>query len=202
MPIIALPAATRIARKVEWSLDRPAQVNRSAWTGKPQVIANPWHGIWRAQVDLVPIIGETAMLAWRAFLAQLKGQINSFRLPATEGLQAGLPAAINHNGAAAGATTMLIKTAAGGVPIPTLLPGHMMTSGDQLLQVVASAPDVGTGTTLVTFEPPLRAAIASLAAVEIQNPTALVALTDSKVGWSVEPGKIYGVGSLQVEERW
>jgi hypothetical protein len=78
---IAFPAGAKI-RRVSWSLDRPAQVNRSAYTGARRVVANPWHGKWSARVELSTIVGEGNVRPWRAFLAKLKGQINTFGLTA------------------------------------------------------------------------------------------------------------------------
>lgn len=86
MAIIALPPSVRI-RHIEWSLDRPAQINRSPYSGARKVVANPWHGRWTARVELAPIIGEANVRAWRGFLASLKGQINTFLVPAIEGPQ-------------------------------------------------------------------------------------------------------------------
>lgn len=88
MALIAFPAGARI-RRIAWSLDRPSQVNRSRWTGTEQVVSTAWHSRWRAEVELAPIVGEANVLAWRAFLAQLKGRVNRFRLPAVEGAQHG-----------------------------------------------------------------------------------------------------------------
>jgi hypothetical protein len=203
MAVIPLPTASRFAKHIEWTLDRPAQVNRSAWTGHVQVLATPWQGRWSAKVDLVPIIGEANVRLWRSFLARLKGQVNTFRLPATEGLQSAIAHATVAATAAAGATSLALANAdAAGVAI-ALLDGHMVTVNDQLLQLVGDGVfNGGTGQTTITFEPPLRAAATAATAVETRAPTCLVALTGTSVGWSADPGKIYTIGSLTVEERF
>lgn len=198
MTIIATPAAVRIA-EIDWTLDRPAQVNRSQWSGKDQVIADPWHGRWSAEAVLAPIIGEPNILAWRAFLAKLKGRINTFRLIAVEKAQN------------AYTPTVQTTTAAGAVALPltgfpaavatVMLAGQMLTVNDQLCILTADLVTNSSGQGTATFEPPLRAQAASTTAVEVRLPTCLVALAASTAGWSVGRGQIYGI-KLSVEERF
>lgn len=194
MAVIALPRTIRFATSVAWQLDRPAQVNVSGYTGRRQIVANPWHGKWSAKVELAPIVGENNMLQWRAFLAALKGQINTFHLPASEGPQ--------HNGTfhttggavSAGATAMTLNGS------PTMTAGMMVTfvypSGNKQLAVLTSV----SGTS-VTFEPPLREALPSGWGVETKDPYAHVALTSSTAGWTAGKGKVYGI-MLDVEEAY
>lgn len=330
MGLIAMPGSVRI-RHIEWSLDRPAQVNRSPYTGARKVVANPWHGMWRARVDLAPIVGEGNVRAWRAFLGKLKGQINSFYLPATEGPQHLLGSQTASAGAAQGATSITLANSStygpelltngtfdtntsgwtdSGTSSSWISPGQMrvtmtgasgatfasgaisVSAGDQFrvkgtlnashtnfgrirliggsnlfvlplssypsgnidAVVTATASWVGynfevspatsaaygsvgdyvdadncslkkiTGSTAPTltagmlatvmlpsgnaqlvqitavagntinFEPPLREAISSGAVVETASPFAQVALADSLIGWSVDPGTQYGIG--------
>lgn len=189
MAIVAIPDALHV-RGYGWELDRPAQINRSAYTGKRQVAANPWHGKWTAKVEFAPCVGEQSIRALRAFAASLRGAVNSFRLPATEGQQRGLQASVAASAAAQGATALSVTGT-------YLRPGHLVTVNDQLLVVVTSTP-ASTGCT-ITFEPNLRAAVASGASLNVSNPTCLVALSASSIGWSVELGPVYGL-SLDVEE--
>lgn len=201
MAIIALPSTTRFAKRVTWTLDRPAQVNRSAYSGKRQVVATPWQARWTAVVEMVPIIGEANVRTWRSFLARLKGPVNTFRLPATEGAQTAIAQATVATTAAAGSTSLVLANSTSPGAAIALLDGHMVTVNDQLLQLTADgAFNAGTGQTTISFEGPLRAAANAGTAVETRNPTALVALADSKSGWAVDPGKIYGLSQLVVEE--
>lgn len=85
MTILTLPDSR--FRSVEPFLDRPAQVNRSAYTGARQVVGLPGGARWRFAAEHVPIIGEAAFRPWRAALAKLKGVENTFRMPAGEGAQ-------------------------------------------------------------------------------------------------------------------
>jgi hypothetical protein len=195
MAIITAPAL-RIA-SIAWRFDRPAQVNRSAYTGRRKVMANPWHARWSAELELAPIVGEANILAFRAFLAQLKGQVNSFRLKATEGAQlTGAGGVGATTGAAVGATSLAVA----GFPTgKNLLAGQMMTVNDQLLLLTQDGTVTGTNDRTFTFESPLRAAVAGSALVEVMNPTALVCLTSSVSGWDVSAGTVYGA-KLSVEE--
>jgi hypothetical protein len=147
MAIITMPASVRIQR-IDWRLDRPAQVNRSAYTGARQVVGQPGQARWSASVALSPIIGETNVLAWRAFLAKLKGQINTFRLIAVEGSQTGSTPL--SGGASAGAVTL---TSYGWLPASSgtvlLAAGRMLTISDQLVVLTADA-SVSTAPTAVT----------------------------------------------------
>lgn len=199
MAIVTFPPSARIA-SISWTLDRPAQVNRSRWTGQDQVAADPWHGRWSAQLELAPIVGEGRVLEWRAFIASLRGRVNSFRLPATEGGQAGGGFAPFVFGDGQPASRTALQTAGWPTWNGTFpKPGQMMTVRDQL--VVMTAVEGGNDIRLISFEAQLRQHAVHLMPVEFARPTALVALTGSTAGWSVGRGTLYGV-SLTVEERF
>lgn len=199
MAVISLPASVRIAN-INWALDRPAQLNRSQWTGKEQVIADPWHGRWTAEAELAPVVGEANVLAWRAFLAALKGRVNTFRLPAVEKDQAANDSVSVSILAAAGATT--INSGGWGVSTANvMLAGQMFTLNDQLCVLTANASSNASGFADLTFQPPLRAGATVNTPIIVRKPTALVALASSTAGWSVDRGQVYGI-KLNVEERF
>lgn len=194
MANLTLPAGAKI-RRIQWTLDRPAQVNRSAYTGARRVVANPWHGKWSARVELSTIVGEANVRPWRAFLAKLKGQINTFSLPATEAPQHAAANPTLASAAAQGATSVTLASS------PPLTAGMFATfvypSGNhQLVQLTA---DIAAG--VISFEPPLREAYSAGWAIGTQVPWAMVALADSVVGWSVDAGQQYGI-SFDVEEAF
>lgn len=192
MAIVVFPPELRI-RSIQWTLERPAQVNRSAYTGSRKVATDPWHALWRARAELVPIVGDAAKArSLRAFVASLRGAVNTVRLPATEGGQKGLTAATVQTTAAQGASAMTVAGC-------YLLPGHMITVNDQLLQVVTSAPSGSN--CAITFEGSLRAAANAGTVIETGNPTCLVALTGSAAGWAVDPGQLYS-SSFEFEEAF
>ena len=190
MALVTFPASARIAR-ADWRLDTPSQVNRSAWTGRRQVFGSPGHARWSASIALAPLVGQNSILAWRSFLVQLRGQINTFRLKAVEARQntnSGITAAA---AASAGARSMTVSTLA-----QPLFEGQFITANDQLLLITGVS---GVGGTTLAFEPALRADLGLGTAVEVANPTAHVALVDSGFGWSVDRGQVYTVG-FDVEE--
>lgn len=193
MAVIALPASFPL-RSVEWSLDRPAQVHRSSYTARRTVISDPWHGIWRAKVDLAMVQGEANFRAIRAFFAKLKGQINTFELPATEASQGVTNTTVASGGAAAAVTLVMAasRTVSAGMFATITLP----SGNKQMVMITADS----TGTTL-TFEPPLRESAAVGATVALATPTCLVALSESSFGWNVGSWRRYGL-SFSVEEAF
>lgn len=60
--------------------DYPAQVNRSAWTGKSKVVGLPGAEKWMARFAFYGLESELDERPWRAFFAKLKGVENWFRL--------------------------------------------------------------------------------------------------------------------------
>lgn len=195
MAVITVPASLRIA-SIAWDLEREAQVNRSQWSGSEQVIANPFLSRWYAKVELTPILGEANVLAVRAFLGQLKGRLNSFRLIAVENAQTPAGSPTVNSSASAGATSLAVT----GFPSGTFNAGRFITVNNQLLMVTTDTSLSGGAGTL-PLHAPLRQAATAGTAIEARYPYALMALADSITGWSVGKGQLYGV-SLSCEERY
>lgn len=193
MSIITLPATMRL-KSIQWTLDRPAQVNRQPYTGSRRVVTNPWHGKWSAQCQFAPVIGEANFRQWQAFFALLKGQVNTFLLPATETAQ-GVADTTVTSGAAQGGTTLVMaaaRTVTAGMKAALTLP-----SGNRQLVMITVA---SSGTTL-TFEPPLREGMAVGAAVALANPVCHVALADSAFSYTADAGQLYNI-SFSAEEAF
>lgn len=176
-------------RSIEWELDRPSQINVSAYTARRSVLQNPWHGKWRAKVELAMVQGESEFRLLRSFFARCEGQVNAFRLYATVEAQNSNVGVTVASAAAAGATSLSINGAA-----TPLTDGQYFTVNGQLCVCIADQ----SGSTL-TFEPPLRAAAAAGTTVVTSRPYALVSMASSSVGWSVGGARRYGVG-FSVEE--
>ena len=193
MAIITAPAFG--LKQVDWTLDRPAQVNRSAYTGTRTVVANPWHGMWHAKVVLRTEQGEAAIRTLRGFFASLKGQINTFKLSAVEGPQTGAGATTASTAATQGANSIILASS------PAMTAGMLATvtlpSGN--LQMVMLTAAIAGST--ITFEPPLREAIGIGAVVDTDNPTCLVALASSAFGWGVSNWRRYDI-AFDVEEAF
>lgn len=198
MTIIAVPASLRFS-DIDWDLARPAQVNRPAYRPtKPQIVANPWYGQWTASGVHVSVVGEANFLASRGFFLSLRGQVNTFRLRATETAQTS-STAVTVNGAHSAAVTSL-STAGWPASTTVLKVGHLFTVNDQLCGLTQDAVSSAGGVATLVFEPPLRAATAGGTAVEVRYPTCLVALTTPSIRWSVGKGQVYSA-SIDVEER-
>jgi hypothetical protein len=174
-------------KSVSWSLDQPAQVNSSQWTGKRTVMANPWHGKWTARVELSTKQGDAAFRAARAFFTQLKGQICTFHLPAVEEPQNSNTGVTVNTTAAQGATALALTGLT-----TALVAGNMITVNGQLLSITSVGSLVSTVQT-VNFMPALRAQATATTAVQTAKPYALVALSDSSFTWDIGSWRRYGL---------
>lgn len=191
MAVKTLPSGFKF-RAIEWRLQQPAQVNRSGYTGARQVVGLPGGARWSASVEFAPFQNDAAVRAWRGFLAGLEGQVHTFYMPAV--------LADQHAGAnptatvASGASSATLSSSIG------LQAGQYLTftlSSGKRQMVVLTADMVGA---LATFRPPLREA--ATGTVETLRPYAQVALTEDTVAWSPQPGGIYALGGIEVEEAY
>lgn len=198
MAIITVPDALAI-RRVEWSFDRPAQVNRSKWTMRRQVVQQPGKALWSATAELAVRVGTDEWLEAEAFLIDLEGQINSFRLEAAAAAQTELPLAPMVDGAGQFGRSLRLR---GGIPGAGLKRGHKMTVNEQMVSISAPFAFGADGRATVTFKPSLRLSPQDGAAVEMRRPTVLVALVGSAIGWSEDLGGIFQGKPIQVEEAF
>lgn len=198
MAIIAVPDALAI-RRVEWTFDRPAQVNRSKWTRRRQVVQQPGPAMWSATAELAVRIGTDEWREAEAFLVDLEGQINTFRLEAAAAPQTDLPLTPMVDGAGQYGRSLRLR---GGIPGAGLKRGHKMTVNEQLVSISAGFTFDGNGRAVVTFKPSLRLSPQDGAAVEMVRPTVLVALADSAVGWSEDLGGRFQAKPIVVEEAF
>jgi hypothetical protein len=196
MAIITLPAAAKI-RRIEWTLDRPAQVNRSDWTKRQQVVQQPGPSLWSAVVDLVTKVSEDAALEVEAFLVDLEGPINTFRLEAVENAQAPVGFAPVVNGGGQSGRTLNFRAGTAGQEFKR---GHKFTVNEQMLMLMAPLTVGGGGTGTFSFKPSLRVSPADGTAIECRRPTVMMRLAGSQIGWSVDPGQVYQMKQLVLEE--
>jgi hypothetical protein len=180
-------------KSVSWSFDQPAQVNSSEWSGTRTVVSNPWHGKWSAKVDLSTQQGDGAFRAARAFFTQLKGQLNTFHLPAVEAPQNSNTGVTVATTAAQGAVSIALTGLSDALVI-----GNMITVNGQLLSLT-SVGSLVAGAQTVGFMPALRAQATATTAAQTAKPYALVALTDSSFTWDIGSWRRYGL-SFTVEE--
>ena len=190
---IIMPPAPLPLRGAKWRLPYPAQVNRSGWTGRRKVVGLPGAAMWTLTAEFSTRVGQDRAKPWRGFFAALHGPVNAFPVIACEGQQtiAGNPAVRSGSG---NATTVPLQ----GLPAnqTVLVAGDFMTvslpSGHKRL-VCLTAPLVtnGQGQGTATFAPELGEIPAAGAAVEIQWPYGLMALTSDPPGWDVGVGQQY-----------
>jgi hypothetical protein len=196
MAIIPMP--TGGIRSIRWQFLQPSQVNRSAWTGRRQVVALPGAARWEASVELRPMLSDSDVSLWRGFLARLRGQQNTFRLRAVEQAQISGVTPLVNGGGQAGYT---LSSDGWGSAGTKLLAGQMITIDDQLIPLGADVVANGAGQATLTLESKLRAPPADNATIIADWPTAIMALATDTIGWSVDPGRIYGF-SFDCEEAF
>ena len=196
MANIPVPEALTI-RRVEWSFDRPSQVNRSDWTKRRQVVWQPGPSLWSASAELAVRVGTDDWLEAEAFLIDLEGQINSFRLPAANAAQAPANLTPVVRGAGQSGRSLLLDA---GIPGLGLKRGHKFTVNDQMVSVMAPFTFDATGRATVTFKPSLRLSPADRTLVEVRQPTVLMSLATSSIGWTEDCGEQFQAKQLQLEE--
>ena len=196
MAIIVVPDALAI-RRVDWTLDRPAQVNRSDWTKRRQVVTQPGPSLWSASAEMAVRVGTDDWLEAEAFLIDLEGQINSFRMKAAAQPQTLLPLTPVVDGAGQFGRALRLR---GGIPGAGLKRGHKMTVNDQMVSISAPFVFDTAGIATVTFKPSLRLSPQNGADVEMREPTVLVSLADSAIGWTEDLGEQFQAKTIQVEE--
>ena len=196
MAIITVPDALAI-RRVEWTFDRPAQVNRSDWTKRRQVVTQPGPSLWSATAEMAVRVGTDDWLEAEAFLIDLEGQINTFRIEAASQPQTTLPLTPVVDGAGQYGRSLRLR---GGIPGAGLKRGHKMTVNDQLVSISAPFGFDAAGLAIVTFKPSLRLSPQNGAPVEMRKPTVLVALVNSAIGWTEDLGEQFQGKPIQVEE--
>ena len=185
-----ITAPTLRLRGIEWTLDRPAQVNIDL-SGKRRADTAPLYGKWSARVDLATYESEALFCPVRSFLVRCFGPVNSFDLPATLESQNANSGVTVASTAAAGATVLSLSGYS-----TALLAGQMATVNGQLLQLTED--QVGA---VIAFEPPLRVQASATTAVETANPYARVHLADQQIAWNIEPPQRFSA-SFNVEEAF
>lgn len=188
MATITFPSSTKPA-SMSWRLIQPAQQNISQWTGARQVLASG-RGWWECSMTLPPIVGESAVNSWRAFMALARGAANDFRVPVNEIAQSSSSATPVVSGS--GQTGRQLNTSGWPISSTVLQAGQFVTINNQLLQLTSAVVSSGSGTATITFEPAIRVSPSSGAAIEFKNPYALMYFAEDP-GYTVEPGLVYSL---------
>lgn len=179
--------------------DEPAQVNRSAWTGKRKVTAQPGAALWFGQMSVIDIATETEEQPWRAFVAGLRGVQNWFRLYLPCQQHTGAMPTVD-TGANAGYTLPLTGLTASttilnaGQHMTVTLPsGHF-----RAVRLTANLVSNVSGKATASFAPALNEVPVSGAAVDTKTPFVPVSSTSSRISITQSDG--ISSFSLDVEE--
>lgn len=196
MATITFPVSANIA-EMQWRLVMPAQTNISGWTGQRQTLASN-RGWWECQLALAPIVGQVAARPFRSFIAQARGSVNDFRIPAFPRDQTSLTNTVTVQGA--NQTGRSIITTGWPNSTTVLLAGDYITINDQLLQLTANVVSNASGVATVSFDPPIRAAPTNGSSVVYKRPTALMYFVEEPI-LAVTVGDVYTL-SLNLRESF
>ncbi|MFN3517949.1 MAG: hypothetical protein ACK4YT_00730 [Sphingomonas sp.] len=196
--LIPFPAAP-VPAQIDWSIDQPGQVNRGEFTGRRRVTILTAAPRFYAQVTLPPILGEDRVLDWRAFVVDLDGVANSFRLVAVERDQLRDSPLVSVDGAGQGG--LQLATKGWGAAGQKLKRGQFVTVGDQLLMLRAPVVADAEGRAVLSIKPYLRLSPVDGGLIEVRRPYAVMAMSDPRNGWSVGIGQNYAV-SFSCEEAF
>lgn len=204
MADIALPTLSRSAVSVlRWLLVAPAQVFRSPLDGTLQTGATQGPR-WEAVLQFRPM-GEADAADIQAFKAKMRGQANRALIPyVARTVPRGTitTSGVTVNGALSAGASQL--TLAGCGNTKTLLNGDFFSVGGEF-KVVVDGPytsDAAGAMANVKFEPPLRAAVSTGAAVTLSSPTCKMVQKSAESGWSTDAAKITDNDAIAFEEAF
>jgi hypothetical protein len=178
----------------EFGLMSVTQTFRSPLSGAVQTLELPgarWYTRFRfPPLRATAAVNDAGLLA--AFLVKLRGQARraalwNFKRPVPLGTiqTSGVTLA---SGVAAEATTASFS---GCGAAKTLLAGDLFSIGGELKMATADFTADGSGEMAgITFEPPMRSAVAGGEAVTLDKPTALFILDNPQVTWRSSPGDV------------
>tara|TARA_R110002073_G_scaffold282575_1_gene446830 strand:- start:1062 stop:1625 length:564 start_codon:yes stop_codon:yes gene_type:complete len=161
-------------------LKRVVAVAESPFTLDTQVVAHQG-ARWEAEVTFPPL-DHNESRAIEAFIVGLKGRENTF----TFGNPLHTSTATATTSAIANIRAESLTTTSGGSAVTA---GTYFQQGDYLYMVTA---DKSSGAGTLSFQPPLRAAIASGQALTFNLPKSLWRMASNDVGWSINSTSLYG----------
>jgi hypothetical protein len=190
MIIIDLPR-NPVAAKIKWTLKQPTQVNRGEFTGARRVTILSQAPRWYAEVEYPQIVGEKAVMPWRAALARLQGQANAFRLGACENAQRAPSVGAGPVVDGANQTGNLIATRGWFPGAPLDL--NFLTINGRLHQVLAPVFAGANGKAVFEIMPHIADGVPDGAMIDATRPYAVMSLADDSAGWTVNPGQRYDI---------
>lgn len=186
MAIISIPPKLFFTDVEIWN-DRVSVALRSPFTGKRQVRKRAYD-LWNFTGDLMPLdpmeAGEI-----KAFLMELGGQVNSFRLlvPGSKfplSNYTGVQGMVNGNGQ----TGRSVATVGWLPSQPLLKRGDHFNIADELKVCTANVASGADGSAVISFEPPIRRSPLSGNPIYVQAPYMLLAANnDDAARWTIKP---------------
>lgn len=198
MTTFAFPSLAHVVgpASMRWSYRANNRVQVSPLSGSVQTIELP--GMRWVLSCRFPHLYEADHGAMEGFLARLRGQAHrftcfDFSAPVPRGTMRGTLTTVGST--AAGATTITI-TGGGGQAGATWLVGDKFAVAGELKIVVLAATANGSGQVTLTFEPPMRATVATGAAVTWDRPLATFMLAGPEAGKDADGSK---PGAAQID---
>ena len=206
MPILNMPLGENLpgVKTCQFGLMTNDQVFTSRFTGAAQV--EELDGAkWFFSISLPPMNHEQAA-AWKAFLVQLRGRVNSFYAfdPDYEilGSNASPSGEMRIDGAGQTGTAINIKAAA--VSTSIFAEGDFISfetsRGLEMKMITQAVTSDASGNATLNFEPPLRGETIDNNLIEYSSPRCIMALDESNVRWETAEIMRYGI-SLSATER-
>lgn len=185
MTTLSFPAVA--VQNMTMRLNRVVAVSESPYTLDTQVYAHQG-ARWEAEVSLPPLDHDQARPV-EAFIIGLKGRENTFTFG--NPLHTSTAAATLSATANIRAESLTTTSAASAVTAGTYF------QHTDYLYLVTADKSAGAGT--LSFQPPLRAAIASGQALTFNLPKAIWRMSSNDVGWSINSTSLYGFTFACVE---
>lgn len=200
MAIIALPPKFSFTGVPKFGLRRKSSQLRSKYTGQGQYVVFPY-AVWMIDGNLLEYDGQDAG-NMRAFLVDLEGPKNQFRLP-VPGFSTSLTGYTANRllSVAALARAMSVTVNGGAVGVNYLAKGDFITIQDELKLVTAAVAFNGGGAATISFKPGLRKDAAIGTPVICFQPTVLMRAADDDVATiSLAPPVRQGVPNFNAIE--
>jgi len=177
-----------IIQKMSLKIVNSMAVNTSPYTYQQQV-QNMGGSRWEAVITIRPL-NRTEALAFQAFLAGLRGQLNTFTVGNPLSTMSSPPTvAVAGSGATAAGSLAIPLELTGG---SNLVAGQEIQIGDHLYMILEDATTSGGGTTTtVGVAPPIRESISVGTSVTVNNPKGIWRLDKPEVNWNIDRNSIY-----------
>lgn len=186
MAIIPLPTRFEFKAIKHFKLERRSLEVRSRYTATRQIVEYPY-AIWQLSGNLMDYDGKEAA-DLRAFLVQLRGKVNGFRLPVpgyTRPSTGYLGDAQTNGVAAARALSIGVDGLTPNAQI--IRNGEYFNIGEELKLAVGDVQANASGQAIINFEPFLRYAKPDNTFVYLQKPTIIMHMAvDDAASWGLE----------------